>query len=339
MLAIHHTEGSFSDYWVEYCEKNKVPYKLVDCYRSDIVQQLGECSALMWHWHHHDARAILFAKQLIYSVETMGKLVFPSVKTCWHFDDKVAQKYLLEAIGAPLVPSHVFYDRHEALDWIEGSNFPKVFKLRGGAGAQNVSLVKDRATAKGVVRKAFSMGFRTQNIVSVAADRIRVDKSFWPLLKLVLKAPDKLVSLVKNEILRSREKGYVYFQDFIPNNDHDVRVIVIGDKAFAIKRMCRDGDFRASGSGRIIYEHTSIDERCVKLSFEVAECLDSQSTAFDFVFDLQGNPLIVEISYCFTVDAYKSCQGYWAKNLNWIEEDVEPRKFMIEDVLTKMCIF
>ena len=28
-----------------------------------------------------------------------------------------------------------------------------------------------------------------------------------------------------------REKGYVYFQDFIPNNKFDIRVIVVGEKA------------------------------------------------------------------------------------------------------------
>jgi glutathione synthase/RimK-type ligase-like ATP-grasp enzyme len=50
------------------------------------------------------------------------------------------------------------------------------------------------------------------------------------------------------------EKNYVYFQDFIPQNDFDIRIIVIGKRAFAIKRMVRKGDFRASGSGNIKYD-------------------------------------------------------------------------------------
>lgn len=43
------------------------------------------------------------------------------------------------------------------------------------------------------------------------------------------------------------ERGYAYFQDFIPNNDSDTRVVVIGGKfAAAEKRMVRKDDFRAS---------------------------------------------------------------------------------------------
>lgn len=42
-LAIHHREGSFSDQWIEYCEQNKVPYKIVNAYASDIMQTLSDC--------------------------------------------------------------------------------------------------------------------------------------------------------------------------------------------------------------------------------------------------------------------------------------------------------
>src|SRR5690606_41519867 len=69
----------------------------------------------------HDALPILFARQLIASLEEMGIHVFPDLNTCWHYDDKVGQKYLLEAIGAPLVPTHIFYDRAAALAWAERS--------------------------------------------------------------------------------------------------------------------------------------------------------------------------------------------------------------------------
>ncbi len=74
-------------------------------------------------------RDILFAKQLLFSLEQSGIIVFPDFNTGWHFDDKVGQKYLLETIDAPLVPSYVFYSKKEALEWDEQTNFPKVFKL------------------------------------------------------------------------------------------------------------------------------------------------------------------------------------------------------------------
>ena len=107
-IAIHHTPGTFSDRWISYCEEKGIPYKIVDAYSSDIVKQVEDCDAFMWHHHHANYKDALFAKQLLYSLQIAGKKVFPDFNTGWHFDDKVGQKYLLEAIGAPLVTSYVF---------------------------------------------------------------------------------------------------------------------------------------------------------------------------------------------------------------------------------------
>ena len=101
-IGIHSDNNSFSERWIAYCEENNIPYKLVNCYQSDIIRQLSDCEALMWHFNHKGSRESKFAKQLLYSVQAAGKHVFPDYHTVWHFDDKVGQKYLLEAIDAPL---------------------------------------------------------------------------------------------------------------------------------------------------------------------------------------------------------------------------------------------
>ena len=125
-IAIHKQNSGFCDRWIKYCNNNNVNYKLVNAYDSDIVMQLDDCDTFMWHHDHADYRDVLFGKQLLYSIQTTGKKVFPDFNTGWHFDDKVAQKYLLEAIGAPLVPSFVFYDRKEALNWAASQNIKLV---------------------------------------------------------------------------------------------------------------------------------------------------------------------------------------------------------------------
>ena len=47
LIAIHRHKDSFSDRWIPYCESNNIDYKLVDCYRTDIIDQLADCDALM----------------------------------------------------------------------------------------------------------------------------------------------------------------------------------------------------------------------------------------------------------------------------------------------------
>ena len=124
-IAIHNRPGSFSDRWIEYCQEKGIDYKVVNAYDSDIICQISDCDAFMFHHHHGNYKDVLFARQLLYSLEESGKRVFPDWRTCWHFDDKVGQKYLLEAIGAPLIPSYVFYTEKEALNWIRQTTFPK----------------------------------------------------------------------------------------------------------------------------------------------------------------------------------------------------------------------
>ncbi len=332
MLAIHHRPGSFSDKWIEYCDSNNIRYMLVNCFSSDIIQQMQECWGLMWHWAHWDFKAVLFARQLTYSLEMMGKKVFPDSKTCWHYDDKVGQKYLLEAIGAPLVPSYVFYDKNEAMEWASKTTYPRTFKLRGGAGSKNVRLVCNYLQAKKLLDQCFGRGFKYTSRIGLLKDRLwhfKRDKDFNSFLN-ISKGIGRLFIPTLTEKKMPIEKNYAYFQDFIPNNDSDIRVVVVGERAFAIKRMVRKGDFRASGSGKFKYDRHEISEECVKVAFMVSEKAITQSLAYDFVF-AEGKPLLLEVSYAYTSAAYWKCPGYWDKSLVWHEDAVIPEFFIIED--------
>ena len=76
-IAIHHSPGSFSERWIAYCEEKHIPYKIVNAYDSDIIKQVTDCTAFMWHHHHTNYKDALFAKQLLYSLQIAGKKVFP----------------------------------------------------------------------------------------------------------------------------------------------------------------------------------------------------------------------------------------------------------------------
>lgn len=332
-IAIHKS-GGFSERWIEYCEKNHVDYKIVNAYDSDIVEQVKDCDAFMWHFFHNSYKDALFAKQLLFSLLHAGKRVFPDFNTGWHFDDKVGQKYLLEAIGAPLVPSYVFYTKKEALNWVEKTTFPKVFKLRGGAGATNVRLAKTKRDAQRLIKKAFGKGFAQKDFVYFFKDKCKKYRNGTASLKDVLNAFGRLFVGNQFSKMHAPEKGYVYFQDFIPNNTFDIRVCVVSNKAFSLKRLVRKGDFRASGSGNIIFDKAQLDERCVQIAFQTNKYLKAQSVAFDFVFDQNHQPLIVEISFGYAVKAYDDCEGYWTEDMVWHQgSHFDFCGWMIEDLI------
>lgn len=331
-IAIHHRQESFSERWIEHCQNHKIDYKLVNCYDSDIVDQMKDCDVLMWHWHHEDPKAVLFAKQLTYSLEAMGKTVFPDSKSIWHFDDKVGQKYLMEAIGAPLIPSTVFYDKDKALAWAALATYPQVFKLRGGAGSRNVSLVRSESEARSKINQAFGRGFKAIVYfpdLKLRAQRARKSGTLWEKLR---QAPRQLKRLWTLNHYIPCERGYALFQDFIPGNQFDTRVVVIGERAFGLRRYCRENDFRASGSGAIAYEAELISKECLEISFAVTEKLQMQCCAFDFIKTPEGTQLIAEISYGFAMKAYDKCPGYWDRSLGWHPGSFNPQAFMIEDI-------
>lgn len=332
MIAIHTKSGSFVPEWLSYCHENNVPYREVDCFSHDIINQLEGCDALLWHWPHHDYHAQLFARQLIFSIEKMNVLIFPNSATCWHYNDKVGQKYLLEAIKAPLVPTYVFYSKKEALNWTKQTVFPKVWKLRGGAGSQNVELVKSANVARKIISRSFAAGWSNSRLHPLK-ERLwdfRRDRSARSLLN-ISRGMARFIFPRKSDLQRE----YVYFQDFIPDNDCDIRIVVIGDRSFAIKRVVREGDFRASGSGKLVYDPTQIPIECVSIAFDITASIESQSCAFDFV-RLRKKWFVIEISYAFTADAYEKCPGYWDSSLNWHAAPVTPERFIIEDILTQL---
>jgi glutathione synthase/RimK-type ligase-like ATP-grasp enzyme len=334
MIGIHDSAGTFSDRWIQYCTEHGIPFSRINCLASDVISQSNDLDAVLWHWRHVEPSEVLMAPQLITALEKKGMLVYPNSATCAHYDDKVAQKYLLEAIGAPLISTWVFLDERAATKWIEETTFPKVFKLRRGAGSTNVQLVRSASEAKKLCRRAFGRGFRASSgyfaDVSKRVRDTRASKKYWEKLR---RAPRQFMKSRALRRLLPRQRGYLYFQEYLPDNRWDTRITIVGDRAFSFRRMNRPNDFRASGSGVIVYEPSQVDLRAVQIGFEVSRTLGAQSLAFDFLNDPGNNPMIGEISYCFMAEAVHNCPGYWDSKLKWHEGHIWPQDAILEDLL------
>jgi hypothetical protein len=332
MIAIHNntSEVLFHYRWIDYCKKNNIPYKLVNCYDGNIIEQLEGCTGLMWHYHQANVNDIIMAKPLMYALEQSGIKVFPNFNSAWHFDDKVGQKYLFESLEFETVNTWVFYDKQTALKWLEQTTFPIVFKLRGGAASQNVKLVRSKIKAQNLVNQAFDKGFSAYDAWGSVKERLRKWRSGKTNTFDIMKGLIRLVNPPRYAKIMGNEINYIYFQEFLPNNDSDTRIIVIDGKAFALKRMVRANDFRASGSGDFQYEREVFDERCVKLSFQYSLKLNAQCVAYDYVFDVNNNPKLVEISYGFANKVYDPCTGYWDEQMNWHAGSFDPYGWMVD---------
>jgi len=336
-IAIHHTPRSFSERWIEYCEEHGIDYRIVDCFSNDIIDQLRGFRALLWHWGMWQPQSYITARSIIVAAEVMGLIVFPNLSTAWHYDDKIAQKYLLEAVGAPLVKSYVFYNEAEAREWIKSAKYPLVFKLRHGAASSNVRLVRNRREAGRLCSVAFGKGFRpVSGYLQDARRKLRDIKDFGTLMGKFKRLPGSFehLKMIKNTL--QREKGYIYFQEFIPDNEYDTRITVIGNRAFGYTREVRPHDFRASGSGLNCYDPGMIPEDTVKIAFSVTEKIRAQCLAYDFVLGKNNVALITEISYGFIPKNILESPGHWDRNLDWHEGHMAAEDVIMIDLLKEL---
>jgi glutathione synthase/RimK-type ligase-like ATP-grasp enzyme len=262
-------------------------------------------------------------------------VVFPNFFSNWHFNDKVGQKYLLESINAPLVPTYVFFTKKEALEWIQTTTFPKVLKLRGGAASSNVKLVKNQSQAIRLISKAFGRGFRRYSPLDGLKERWRLYRLGRTDLSNCLKGLVRFFVPTSYCRVLGRDRGYIYFQDYIPDNDCDVRILYTFDRCLAFRRMVRQGDFRASGSRVFDYEQSNIPKKTLQIAFEVAQKLKIQTAAFDFIIN-KKEPLLLEISYASGPSPEQNDHGFYEKDLSYHKVEFDPNDWIVEGVIKQI---
>ena len=219
----------------------------------------------MW-WFAHLPYPRNFAKRCVQAVEHGLRIpVFPSYRTIWHFDDKIAQQYLLEAAGIPVPSTHVFWTEKSARSFCTDARYPVVIKLTSGITSENVAMLQRREDAEYWIARLFRGG-----AVSLRRD------GFVPRPKTIARRLLHAGRLVLTGAMppvgerTDLQKGYLLVQEFLEGNAFDTRITVIGDRAFAFRRFNRPKDFRASGSGLIDWDPAGIEEDAVRLAFRVA---------------------------------------------------------------------
>lgn len=327
-IAVHNTsrdeKSNFSHKWLEILKKRKVNYSVVDMEDEDIIDKIRDCSGIMWHWSHMP-REKNSANKILDGIEFSSKIkIFPNHSTRWHYDEKISQYYLLKSMDVPIVPTHVFWNYSAALKYIENAHYPLIFKLSVGAGSSNVVKVCSFHEARKLCKSMFEKGLTPYSMNEFSVKRF-LSKFLGPLRGyFVLRYPVLDYFLL--------QKNYIYLQEYLPN-DYDIRITVIGNRAFGFTRLNRKNDFRASGSGNIVYNLKKIPLKAVEISFSISNKQNFQSMAYDFLLDKNGRPVVGEISYCFNNLAVYNCPGYWDEKLAWHVGHFWPEELIISDFI------
>lgn len=332
-------QESYSEKWEQFLGERGVEVRGLNLLSNEYLADVRDCEGVMWRWAHNpqDKQS---AKRILYTIEHYLKIpVYPDWKTAWHYDEKIAQFYLLTSIQAKTPTTWLFWDQEKALIWAQQAKYPLVFKLSVGAGSSNVVKLESIKQANEMIYYSFNRGIFPMTMNEYQYSPLpRTGRQLRALLFRIVQA-SYYICFNKYPVLPKKfwkpEFGYVYFQEFLQDNQFDTRISVIGDRAFGFRRMNRPHDFRASGSGIIDYDPSFIDPRCISLAFNISKQCNFQSMAYDFL--MKGDcPVIVEISYAFADWAVYKCSGFWDPDLKWHDLWLWPEEAQVEDFINRI---
>lgn len=167
---------------------------------------------VFWHMHHHPNVRVMHKRAMQLMAMNPRLLLIPDYRSSILFDDKLEQARQL----AKYMPrTDVFYTPKAAREWLEReSRYPFMSKSAEGASSHNVRLIQAYKEAHEEIKYAFSdRGIRCRYALA--------------------------------------QRGYLLWQQFIPDNDHDLRIIAVGSKRLVLRRFNRDNAPMASGSGKL----------------------------------------------------------------------------------------
>jgi len=310
---------NWSNVWIDYSKKHNLDFEVLSPYSSVIIPKLKDFDICLWHFSNYLYTDMVFARSILSTAKALGLSVFPDYGDSWHFDDKVAQSYLLDSIGSNIPKYWVFNKKNEAIDWLsKNANYPLVSKLKGGSGSHHVKLLSSKRLAIAYTKKMFSRGISPRpSFIFKANSNIRSSNTKSTFINRFKRIPE-FIRTLRNAKMFPNEKSYVYFQEFIPNASFDIKVVVIKDKISCFGRNVRVGDFRASGGGDVFYDKSILTKDLMEIAFETSAKINSDCMGYDFVIDERDNKYkIVEMSYGFSNEVLLGASGYFDREHVW----------------------
>lgn len=325
-IAIIHRPGSFTERWIAICQQESYDYKVYlpnDLPPLFLFRQYDIVFCHPSHTRHADD---LTFRALIRSFELLGIKVYPSTSTYFFFDDKISQQILFDTLSINSPDSFLIFSDLNYSHIRQKIEFPVVAKLRKGASSYNVKLINNLGELDLYYNRMFTKGICYKStILKQSIDalkkyglRHKITKIIKSPFQTLLKLGRMLTNIFQSSLYI--EHSYIYLQKFVESS-FDLRITIIGGKAFAFKRYNRKNDFRASGSGDIDYNINFDISAPIKASFRLSKRLDLQSCAYDYVFDSAGNTYLIEMSFGFNSEPVQRCPGYWQSNLSYIKDD------------------
>src|SRR5690606_23620123 len=146
-VVIHEDRGPGRLSWTADRYARILEHNGIHCARTHLVnrdfwQTAGEADLFIFRYGLGDYDQQIGDVVLPLLTELMNVKCFPGTSARLLYEDKVRQTLLLEALGFNTPRTWVFFDREAAFEFLRSAEYPLVFKLRKGAAAKSVALLR-----------------------------------------------------------------------------------------------------------------------------------------------------------------------------------------------------
>jgi len=237
----------------------------------------------------------LYLRDVMYFINKKCRIL-PSYNMLLAHENKGFQELFRAELGFGNLRGNYFFDIDDSK-----LTMPKVLKTVSGAGGSGVYLARNKGDISTIKHKYFEVSNKRKVI------------KFQRRLKLK-----------SNEfsIYNYRHKGFSLFveQEFVPNLSSDFKVLVFGDRYYALKRTVRKNEFRASGSG--LFEFVKPPKEVLDFARSVVDKIDSPYVSLDIAQSDDECYLIEFQGTNFGPLALLKCSNrYVYSNNEWVEEE------------------
>jgi len=251
--------------WTKYCrflDTNAIPYSFYDIDSANWLEKAQSFDVIAIAVGSCQQYYLEQLRRKCYILEYhLKKKCYPSYADILLYEDKILEAYLAQQYGLPFIKTYIYNKMDEAIKAAAQFKYPIISKIVPGACSVGIEMVDCEKKCLSVIKKAFSRAGRST-------------QDFY-----------------------LRQKNYVYFQDYVPNNGYDIRVVVVGDMVFGYYRKVLKGDFRASGMGEV--EKRELPPKAMQIARKVNDILKNPMIVVDFLYGSDNEYYIIEISPIF----------------------------------------
>lgn len=206
-----------------------------------------------------------YVEDIVFDLEQRGFNLIPNYAYLKAHNNKVAMELLrmrssLDSIQSIQTKTYGCYE--ELLQEKQLPQFPLVIKTASGAMSRGVAKAEN------------------EKDLLVAAKSLSLSCFFKHDLKEILRK----IKYGAKYTIESFNRNKFIVQNLIPNLSNDYKVLVYGDRAYALYRGNRDNDFRASGSGKFHFTK-QLPDGMLDYAYAIKEFFKVPHISLDIAFD------------------------------------------------------